>query len=429
VEEPPVRQLKPLPKGLNQAVILERLAKAHLRQGKIGEALVIYNDLTQKYPIELTYFLHVSAILHFLGKKEEARKVLVAGVSGRPYAVKSTKEKPEARVFRLRGMQNGYFNLMKLGKGFKIKMTGGGFSNSYLIDPNRYQTINYIVHGDNLIADQHLPSFDIIVNSIADTDIEGDSLKAVSDFIGENPDFPLINAPEKVIQTSRDNNYRRLNEIEGIIFPRTVRLPAKDYALKVLETFVSLNGFTLPFLVRESGTQTGKSFAMVESLEELQERLKKPVRNDFYLIEYIEEKYRNEYFRKMRIFFIDGYLYPVVCHIDQMWNVHGSNRKEFMASHDWMLEEERNFLTDPQNYLGEEIYNRIKGLCDVIDLDFFGVDFTVTEKGEVLIYELNPAMRHSFDHARNFPYMTAHMQDITDAFNDMIQTRLVKKEG
>ncbi len=52
--------------------------------------------------------------------------------------------------------------------------------------------------------------------------------------------------------------------------------------------------------------------------------------------------------------------------------------------------EEKQFLGDPKTFLGEDIYNRIASLHDIIGLDFFGVDFTVTEKGDVLIYELDP---------------------------------------
>ncbi|MCP4711578.1 MAG: hypothetical protein GY869_23410, partial [Planctomycetes bacterium] len=246
----------------------------------------------------------------------------------------------------------------------------------------------------------------------------------VSEFVSENPNFPLINAPDKVVETTRDNNYKRLNGLEGFIFPTTERMPGGEYGVDELEAYVNDKGFTLPMLVREAGTQTGISFAMVDTLAELRDRLKNPAPHGYYLIAYIEELFRGEYFRKMRFFFIDGRLYPVVCHIDQIWNVHGSNRKEFMASHDWMVNEEREFLTDPQNYLGQTVYNRIKSLHPIVGLDFFGVDFTVTEKGDVLIYELNPAMRHSFDHARNFPYMKPYMQNITDAFNEMIKSKL-----
>jgi len=57
-------------------------------------------------------------------------------------------------------------------------------------------------------------------------------------------------------------------------------------------------------------------------------------------------------------------------------------------------------------------------------LDFFGIDFTITEDDTFLIYELNPTMRHSFDHAYNFSYLRQPDQNITDAFNDMIEARM-----
>jgi hypothetical protein len=59
----------------------------------------------------------------------------------------------------------------------------------------------------------------------------------------------------------------------------------------------------------------------------------------------------------------------------------------------------------------------------VAKLDFFGVDFNVLDDGRILIFEMNPAMRHSFEHAQNFPYLIPHAQRITDAFQAMITSR------
>jgi hypothetical protein len=36
---------------------------------------------------------------------------------------------------------------------------------------------------------------------------------------------------------------------------------------------------------------------------------------------------------------------------------------------------------------------------------------------------MNPAMRHSFEHAQNFPYLMPHAQRITDAFQAMVTSR------
>lgn len=403
---------------------LERLAINQLKQGKLPYALASYMELAKKFPKVLAYHIQYSAILYYLGKREAARKAIDKGVAIRPYLFKPTTPDPEGKILRLRGVQKAFFTLDHIGPAYEVKVTGGGFSTAHLMDLGRFWSIDYLVSHGNLPADRRLPSFDIIVNSIADADVEDDSLKTISDFAKMNPDRPLINAPDRVMQTTRDSNYRRLKDIEGIIFPKTYRHACGNFSLDELDRFVQAGDLSFPFLVRESGTQSGKSFDLVASLEALQGRLEKPIQGDYYLIEFIEEKFREKYFRKIRFFCIDGKLYPVVCHVDQIWNVHGFNRLQFMAANEWMVDEEKRFLSDPKGYLGKDIYDRIRSLYEIVGLDFYGLDFTVTGQGDVLIYELNPAMRHSFDHAKNFPYMGRHMQNISDAFNDMIVSRL-----
>ena len=396
-----------------------------MNQGKLGEALVMFSKLAQSHPQELNYSLHISGILHFLNKKDEARKVLINGVSRRAYTVAQLKGRPELSLLRLRGMKNAYFTLGKGRRGFILKMTGGGFSIDNLIDTERFLTHSYLVLEDNLLRDTQLPTFDVLVNTIADADMEMETLKVVDRFVRSHPELPLINHPEKVMETTRDNNYRRLNPLNGLVFARTDRLTPGDYSLSELDSYLTGKGFTLPVLVRESGTQTGISFDMAETVTDVQRRVRKKIDLDYYIIQYREELFKGKYFRKMRFFFIDGKMYPIVCHIDQQWNVHGSNRKEFMKGHEWMVDEEKCFLADPRGYLGEKIYDRIGGLYDIVGLDFFGVDFTVTEKGEVLIYELNAQMLHHYEHAENFPYQKPYLDNVTQAFNQMIRDKAV----
>ena len=44
--------------------------------------------------------------------------------------------------------------------------------------------------------------------------------------------------------------------------------------------------------------------------------------------------------------------------------------------------------------------------------------------GGMFIFELNPAMRHNYDHAGNFPYTRPHLDRISAAFNEMVQRKL-----
>jgi len=114
----------------------------------------------------------------------------------------------------------------------------------------------------------------------------------------------------------------------------------------------------------------------------------------------------------------------VVCHLDTVWNVHGGNRKEVMRGDAALMAEEKRFLKDWKTYVGARNADLLERVADQVGLEFFGVDFTVDEAGRVLIYELNPAMRHAFDHGKNFPYKLPYDYEVSRAFEAMVQARL-----
>jgi len=176
--------------------------------------------------------------------------------------------------------------------------------------------------------------------------------------------------------------------------------------------------------MRETGSHTGITLRKFASTDEVERDSSYAGDKELYVTQYVDCPFRGTYFRKMRVFFIDGTIFPVVCHIDTVWNVHGYNRTELMAKNQWMMDEEKAFMADPRQYLGERRYALLQGLYADIGLDFFGIDFTVLEDGTILVFELNPVMRHSFDHARHFPYLTAYLEEISQAFSDMIANRV-----
>lgn len=90
----------------------------------------------------------------------------------------------------------------------------------------------------------------------------------------------------------------------------------------------------------------------------------------------------------------------------------------------WTQYEEKSFLNNPLSYLGSENFNKLCKIRDLIGLDFFGIDFTILPDGKLFIFELNAAMRHNFDHAKNFPYTEPHLKRISEAFDTMVQRRL-----
>jgi len=91
-----------------------------------------------------------------------------------------------------------------------------------------------------------------------------------------------------------------------------------------------------------------------------------------------------------------------------------------MKNHEWMIDEEKKFTTDPRKYIGKSQYDILERFYDIIGLDFFAIDFNLMKDGRLLIFETNAAVRHSLDHARHFPYLTPHMNEVSRAFEAMV---------
>lgn len=204
---------------------------------------------------------------------------------------------------------------------------------------------------------------------------------------------------------------------------KTHRIAAENANKKGVIKHFEEQGFEFPVILRETGTHTGRSVIKAGTTRELSAAAEELAGSELYLIQFIENLFHHKYHRKMRFFCIDGALYPVVLHIDEDWNVHGSNRKTLMAQHEWMIAEEKSFMADPKAYLGDENYQRLQQLQGLVELDFFGIDFTIMDDGKILIFEMNPAMRHAFDHAANFKYLIQPMTRITQAFQNMIDQK------
>lgn len=326
----------------------------------------------------------------------------------------------------LYGHSGSRFKIDRSASGFySTYRSGGHFMLRHLLDAPNYNRHKFTISDGNIDQMSKIGDHDLILNSVADADREYGSLKLLEAYLDKHPPtVPVINHPTNVLATTRDGNYERLNALDGFVFPKTQRFLTADGTPDDLAEAIESAGFTYPLIIRETGTHTAVSTELVSTREALTTYLQKTQADSVYAIQFTENASPEGHYTKLRFFSIDKQFYPVVYHTDQVWNVHGGNRKTFMAGQPWMLERERQFLMDPPAILGADIYDRLQQLPDLIGLDFFGFDFTVLPDGNVLIFELNPAMRHSFKHGKKFPYMMPHLQNISAAFKDMVRRRI-----
>ena len=85
-------------------------------------------------------------------------------------------------------------------------------------------------------------------------------------------------------------------------------------------------------------------------------------------------------YSKRRVFFIDGVLFPVNYITADAWQIHGRDRYRIMARDQSLHEREKAFMRDPKRDLGTRAHAALYHIAEIIDLDFFGIDFTIKRR-------------------------------------------------
>jgi len=406
---------------------LEHQARYLITNGRFALAAKMLESLAAVTPENLEVHLNLASIFHALNRQDDARNLLVNFFAQHPTEFIPAAE-GSAKIGTLlvvSGFDKTYYKMGTRENGtFKRYRRGGHFMLKHLINTDPYDQYAYTVSSDNINQSAPNAEYDLLLNTIADADTEHNSLKSLEVYTSKHPDVPIVNHPSNVLKTTRDQNYQRLNALPGIRFPKTERFLVGDKPVPTIIDEIEVAAFAFPLIIRETGTHTAVSTMLVSEKSELETYLADVSGDSVYVIEFVENASTEGHYTKMRFFAIEGQLYPVVRHVDKVWNVHGGNRKVFMNDHTWMVEKEKQFLSNPASVIGKDTFALLQKLPDFVGLEFFGFDFTILDDGTVLIFELNPAMRHSFSHAKNSPYMRPYLQKISDAFQEMIDQKV-----
>jgi len=404
----------------------EKLAEALIVDRKFKEAIRILERLADLKPDDLKVHELLCAVYAELGQIEKGRNILRRFLFRRPIRVAKIGSSEFPAILRVSGLDGAYCKLTWKRNGRPGRYyRGGHFLTRHLVRSGRYNTYYWTIANDNINKVEEIPEHGLVLNTIAEPDAEQASLISLCAFLDRHPETPVINHPSLVLKTTRDLNYKRLKNIKGVVFPKTIRLDTAHLDGDQMAEVLDGEGFTYPIIVRETGTHTAASTEKVENRDELNEYLENSTARELYAIQFLDIRYDEVHYNKKRVFMIDGRIFPVVSHFDTVWNVHGFNRLKVMKRNEWMMEHEKQFLEDPKKSIGTKNYNLIKKICQMYKLDFMGMDFFIQKDGSMLIYELNPSMRHSFKHAKNFQYMDPYMKKISAAFDLMVRRKLI----
>jgi tetratricopeptide (TPR) repeat protein len=255
----------------------------------------------------------------------------------------------------------------------------------------------------------------LVVNLISDTDQTEALLPHAADLV-DRLGKPVINHPRKIQRTTRDAVAQLLQAIPGCRVPKAGRLKAgADCSPGLLR---GVFPFTSSVLARPAGTHGGDDFEKFEDHATLAAFLAQRGDHDHYLIEYIDYRSADGYFRKYRFIFVDEQILPYHLCIGDVWKLHHVSTD--MANQPWMQREEEAFLNDPTAVFGPAHYQALEIIRERIGLEYCGIDCALDLSGNLVVFEVNASM---LVHARNegFLYKTPAVRRIKLAFDDMLR--------
>lgn len=337
--------------------------------------------------------------------------------------------KPIGRVVVLKGIEDSHFTV---GRGDQLKFKGGVNNVDSHFDRTRFAQCSFYVDGldtDGGLGD--LPDCDVIFNAISDPDAMPRSYEIAKSIAGIAR-VPVLNPPDAVAKTLRNLNYEAMRGIDGILFPKTLRLETRIATKRALMELLDAAEIELPVLARATGTHAGESLEKVDTADQLWDYFSTHEAASYFITQFHDYTIESGDYLKMRFHVIDHVLYPNQLYLSDDWNVQGyPHVKERMLAHDWMIERASRFLRDPEGYLGKDAFRAVSAACDLVPLDYFGIDFTLLADGRILVFEANANMQIPYVASEAIAQRKPCIEAIGRALNEMIENRmgLLKTSG
>ena len=229
--------------------------------------------------------------------------------------------------------------------------------------------------------------FDCVLNLVTDPDQHPKTLERAGKLL-RGYKGRVINRPDAVLRTTRDQVAKRLRGIPGLRVPGIVRLRNPKPGAASLAA--DRAGLAFPLIVRHAGTHTGKIVGVVEDAARLEAACTEP--GTYFLIEYVDFQSADGLYRKCRFWSFGGQTIFRHMIVTDSWNVHVKDRTRFMLDRDDLIAEEVQRLVRLEGEFPDAVHATFDAVKQRMGLDFFGMDFALTPEGQVLMFEANATM-------------------------------------
>lgn len=261
-----------------------------------------------------------------------------------------------------------------------------------------------------------LAAYRCIVNLITEPEQNSQVLDNVRRLVRGLP-AKLLNRPEAVLASARERVARQLEGVEGLLVPKALRLRAAKPGVAIQAA--TRAGLSFPAILREAGTHTGKTTALVKHADEICGAMTPGV--DHIATEWVDFRSKDGLYRKYRVFFLGQHRIFRHMLVSDEWNVHARDRRRFMLDRPELLEEEDKLFARPEGAFAPEVDRTLRQVRERMKLDFFGMDFGLMPDGRVVLFEANATMNFfPFLPEPEFAYIQKCLAPAQGAFRELV---------
>ena len=223
-----------------------------------------------------------------------------------------------------------------------------------------------------------------LLNHIADADRCGLVLKKADQIVTQSR-RACFNFPKSVARTTRDGVAGKLQGIEGLRVPKTIRHAFAG--ADGLGTAVAEAGLAWPILVRIAGDHGGVSTIKVDRPSDIAEVGKLNCHGaTVYATEFHDFAGSDGRYRKFRVVIIGDQIFLRHMVVGDQWLLHAQRRGKNTVT------EEARMLTTFYIDLAPRLRPLFLEIAQRLDLDYLGVDCNIADDGSVLLFEANACM-------------------------------------
>lgn len=394
-------------------------------QRRFLESMAAYRRSVDCDPNYAWGYMGLSSALAEMGDETEACEVSRKAVRlRRSFDWPFRGQEAVGKIVTLKGVESGHF---LHGPNDSLMLTGGMNSADNHFDDTRFRQASFYVDDLQPGAElEALPPCDVIYNAVSDVDAMPRSLEIASRLAAATS-IPIINQPDLVAKTTRQENYERFRSLDGVLFPKTLYIEGTVESKARLTATLEDAELPLPIIIRRVGTHVGESLEKKDSLDALWDYIAEDPTGPFYVTEFVDYKTATGHYIKTRVQFVDGVPYPNhLWYSDDWCIVRGERSRALMDNHPWMEDEAKRFMSDFEDYFGEHGFKALREIHGRLPLDYFGIDCSLLKDGRILLFEINAAMYLKHTHEEQQEFRKPYLQAINEALNDLMEKKILE---